>query len=198
MQLGCLAEGISCRWKRRNTHPMNPVSEQECAASRTWGDSGMRASQATSPAGILKFLQDPSAHSLCPLSQYLNSNCTDTETIPHGIIHRKTFGCSGIIHATPRSQDLDSPLQFLAILNMLAALVYISQASSTRVLPLECSRNVPEARRGGDGSRAKSGIGNWESWPLHSPCENTKRGMLDWEALPEFRDAKGHIFGKEM
>lgn len=35
-----------------------------------------------------------------------------------------------------------SPLQFLAILNMLAALVYISQASSTRVLPLKGTRGT--------------------------------------------------------
>lgn len=69
----------------------------------------------------------------------------DTETIPHWSNSQEDFWHSRITYFPPRSQDLDSPLQFLAILNMLAALVYISQASSTRVLPLECSRNAPEA-----------------------------------------------------
>lgn len=45
VQLGRLAEGISCRWKRRNSDPVNPGNERERAASGTHGDLGMRASQ---------------------------------------------------------------------------------------------------------------------------------------------------------
>lgn len=52
------------------------------------------------------------------------------------------------VPAPPQPGGPHSPLQFLAILNMLAALVYISQASSTLVLPLEGSeRQNPLVKR---------------------------------------------------
>jgi len=76
-------------------------------------------------------------------------------------------GVSHPLSQPPQRQGLYSPLQFLAILNMLAALVYISQASSTLVLPLKRSERAPDAgpeRNTGPkwGLRAEMGFGMLE------------------------------------
>lgn len=69
------------------------------------------------------------------------------EMLHHGVSGSLCQGQLGPQAGCNDQRGLYSPLQFLAILNMFAALVYISQASSTRVLPLEQSKS-PSLRAG--------------------------------------------------